>query len=168
MNHVKKILAPTDLSKLSLTGLRYAFNLARSFGAEVTVYHVINRDEIMQFSEQLKRFGNPVAIGRHTENLLEESQDALSHFLQDNLADLLPLVEVRTKVEMGLPYKNIVERAREDGADMIVMSTHGRTGFSHVLLGSVTEKVVRTAPCPVVSIHPEEEGESSERKIAAG
>ena len=164
MNHVKKILAPTDLSKLSLTGLRYAFNLARSFGAEVTVYHVINRDEIMQFSEQLKRFGNPVAIGRHTENLLEESQEALSHFLRDNLADLLPLVEVRTKVEMGLPYKNIVERAREDGADMIVMSTHGRTGFSHVLLGSVTEKVVRTAPCPVVSIHPEEEGESSERK----
>ena len=73
----------------------------------------------MQFSEQLKRFGNPVAIGRHTENLLEESQDALSHFLQDNLADLLPLVEVRTKVEMGLPYKNIVERAREDGADMV-------------------------------------------------
>jgi len=168
MNHVQKILAPTDLSKLSLAGLRYAFNLARSFGAEVTVYHVINRDEIMQFSEQLKRFGNPVAIGRHTENLLEESQDALSHFLRDNLADLLPLVEVRTKVEMGLPYKNIVERAREDGADMIVMSTHGRTGFSHVLLGSVTEKVVRTAPCPVVSIHPEEEGESSERKIAAG
>ncbi len=168
MNHVKKILAPTDLSKLSLTGLRYAFNLARSFGAEVSVYHVNNRDEIMQFSEQLKRFGNPVTMGRHTESLLEESQGALSHFLRDNLADLLPLVEVRTKVEMGLPYKNIVERAREDGADMIVMSTHGRTGFSHVLLGSVTEKVVRTAPCPVVSIHPEEEGESSERKIAAG
>jgi universal stress protein A len=168
MNHVKKILAPTDLSKLSLAGLRYAFNLARSFGAEVTVYHVINRDEIMQFSEQLKRFGSPVAIGRHTENLLEESQDALSHFLQDNLADLLPLVEVRTKVEIGLPYKNIVERARDDGADLIVMSTHGRTGFSHVFLGSITEKVVRTAPCPVVSIHPEEEGESSERKIAVG
>ena len=77
MNHVKKILAPTDLSKLSLTGLRYAFNLARSFGAEVTVYHVINRDEIMQFSEQLRRLGNPAAIGQHTENLLDESQEAL-------------------------------------------------------------------------------------------
>lgn len=166
MNQVKKILAPTDLSKLSLTGLRYAFSLAQSFGAEVTVYHVINRDEIMQFSEQLKRFGNPVAIGRHTENLLDESQDALSHFLRDNLGDLLPLVEVRTKVEMGLPYKNIVERAREDGADMIVMSTHGRTGFSHVLLGSVTEKVVRTAPCPVVSIHPSETA-NTEKKEAA-
>jgi nucleotide-binding universal stress UspA family protein len=168
MNPVKKILAPTDLSKLSLAGLRYAFDLAQSFGAEVTVYHVINRDEIMQFSEQLKRFGNPIAIGRHTENLLEESQDALSHFLQDNLGDLLPAVKFQTKVEMGLPYKNVVERAKEDGADMIVMSTHGRTGFSHVLLGSVTEKVVRTAPCPVVSIHPQEDRESSERKIEAG
>ena len=156
MNQVKKILAPTDLSGLSLTGLRYAFNLAQSFNAEVTVYHVINRDEIMQFSEQVKRFGNPIAIGRHTENLLEESQAALSHFLQDNLGDLLPTVKVQTKVEMGLPYKNVVEKAKEDGADLIVMSTHGRTGFSHVLLGSVTEKVVRTAPCPVVSIHPQE------------
>jgi nucleotide-binding universal stress UspA family protein len=122
----------------------------------------------MHFSEQLQRFGNPIAIGRHTENLLEESQAALSHFLRDNLSDLLPLVAVRTKVELGLPYKNIVERAREDGADLIVMSTHGRTGFSHVLLGSVTEKVVRTAPCPVVSIHPEEERESSASKIAGG
>jgi nucleotide-binding universal stress UspA family protein len=168
MNDVKKILAPTDLSKLSLVGLRYAFSLARSFGAEVTVYHVINSDEIMQFSEQLKRFNSPVAIGRHTENLLEESQEALSNFLRDNMAELLPLVKVRTKVEMGLPYKNIVERARNDGADLIVMSTHGRTGFSHVLLGSVTEKVVRTASCPVVSIHPEEERESSARKSAVG
>jgi nucleotide-binding universal stress UspA family protein len=168
MNDVKKILAPTDLSKLSLTGLQYAFNLAQTFGAEVTVYHVINRDEIMLFSEQLKRLVDPVAIGRHTVDLLRESQDALSNFLRDNMADLLPLVEVRTKVEIGLPYKNIVERARDDGADLIVMSTHGRTGFSYVLLGSVTEKVVRTAPCPVVSIHPEEEREGPERKVAAG
>jgi universal stress protein A len=168
MNNVKKILAPTDLSKLSLAGLRYAFSLARSFGAEVIVYHVINRDEIMQFSEQLKRFANPVAIGQHTENLLEESQEALSHFLRDNMAELLPVMKVQTKVEIGLPYKNIVERARNDGADLIVMSTHGRTGFSHILLGSVTEKVVRTAPCPVVSIHPEDEHESSETQVAIG
>lgn len=168
MNNVKKILAPTDLSKLSLAGLRYAFNLAQSFGAEVTVYHVINRDEIMQFSEQLRRLGNPVVMGQHTLDLLEESQDALSHFLRDNMAELLPLVKVQTKVEMGLAYKNIVKRARDDGADLIVMSTHGRTGFSHVLLGSVTEKVVRTAHCPVVSIHPEEERESSEGKITVG
>jgi len=168
MNDVKKILAPTDLSKLSLTGIRYAFSLAQSFNAEVTVYHVINRDEIMQFSEQLRRFGNQIAIGQHTVDLLEESQDALSHFLRDNITDPLPLVKVQTKVEIGLPYKNIVERARDDGADLIVMSTHGRTGFSHLFLGSVTEKVVRTAPCPVVSIHPEEEPESSERKVAVG
>ena len=161
MKDVKKILAPTDLSKLSLTGIRYAFSLAQSFNAEVTVYHVINRDEIMQFSEQLRRFGNQIAIGQHTVDVLEESQDALSHFLRDNITDLLPLVKVQTKVEMGLAYKNIVERARDDGADLIVMSTHGRTGFSHVLLGSVTEKVVRTAPCPVVSIRPEEEPENS-------
>jgi len=151
-----------------LTGLRYAFSLAQNFGAEVIVYHVINRDEIMQFSEQLQRLGNSVAVGRHAEHLLEEAQHALSYFLRDNMADLLSLVEVQTKVEIGLPYKNIVERARNDGADLIVMSTHGRTGFSHILLGTVTEKVVRTAPCAVVSIRSEEEHESLERKVAVG
>src|SRR5262249_11872735 len=159
MNDVKKILAPTDLSKLSLTGIRYAFSLAQKFGAEVTVYHVINRDEIMQFSEQLIRFGNQIAIGQHTVDLLEESQDALSYFLRDNIADLLPLVEVQTKVEIGLPYKNIVERARDDGADLIVMSTHGRTGFSHILVGSVTAKVGGHAAGAVNSIQHEEEHE---------
>jgi nucleotide-binding universal stress UspA family protein len=55
---------------------------------------------------------------------------------------------------MGAPDKNIVERAQADKVDLIVISTHGRTGLLHMLLGSVTERVVRTAPCPVVSIHP--------------
>jgi len=54
---------------------------------------------------------------------------------------------------MGAPAKNIVQEAKKEGADLIVMSTHGRTGLAHMLVGSVTEKVIRHAPCPVLSIH---------------
>jgi universal stress protein A len=55
---------------------------------------------------------------------------------------------------VGIPYRKIVEVAADEKLDLIVMATHGRTGFSHLFLGSVAEKVVRTAPCPVLTIRP--------------
>jgi nucleotide-binding universal stress UspA family protein len=64
------------------------------------------------------------------------------------------LVEVRQKVEIGSPATNILEEAERESSDLIVMSTHGRTGLAHMLMGSVTEQVVRNACCPVFSIHP--------------
>jgi nucleotide-binding universal stress UspA family protein len=62
------------------------------------------------------------------------------------------LIEIRQMVEIGVPYANIVELAEREGVDLIVMSIHGKTGFSHMLLGSVTGRVVPRAPCPVLSI----------------
>jgi len=57
-------------------------------------------------------------------------------------------------VEIGSPATNILEEAEREGSDLIVMSTHGRTGLAHMLMGSVTEQVVRNAACPVFSVHP--------------
>ena len=144
MERIKKILAPTDLSDLSQAGVRYAMELATTVGAEVTVYHVVGTDELMHH--------DPL---RALDHMLERSEAELGQFLEDYFSDLLPLVEVRKKVEIGAPDANIVEAAKKDGADLIVISTHGRTGLSHILVGSVTEKVVRHAPCPVLSIRPE-------------
>jgi nucleotide-binding universal stress UspA family protein len=62
------------------------------------------------------------------------------------------LVEVRQKVELGTAYSNITDLAEREAVDMIIMSTHGRTGLDHILLGSVTEKVIAHAPCPVLAI----------------
>lgn len=159
----KKILAPTDLSQLSKDGVRHALNLARSFGGEVTVYHVINYDEIMGYSREITTRAVTPPAGQ----LLESYQRALKQFLEHNFSDLLPLVEVRQKVEMGSPAKNIVERAQAEGADLIVISTHGRTGLSHMLMGSVTEKVVRMSRCPVLSIHPRPEETVGSQKTQA-
>ena len=150
MDRRKKILAPTDLSELSEVGVRSAMEMARSQGAEVIVYHVIGFEETTVPYE-----------GFYTESLArlvpQERKKLLAEFLRENFADILPQVTIRQEVEVGVPYKRIVEKAAEEGAELIVMSTHGRTGLLHMLIGSVTEKVVQRAPCPVLSIHPMKE-----------
>jgi len=142
MKKVEKILAPTDLSELSRVGLDYALELARGWGAEVTVYHVANAAELANY----KAFS--------LEDLLNKHEKSVAGFLNTHFAELLRLVEVRQKVAMGSPAENILDEAEREGSDLIVMSTHGRTGLAHVLMGSVTEQVVRNAACPVFSIHP--------------
>lgn len=155
MDKIKKILAPTDLSELSRVGVRYALDLARAIGAEVTVYHVLSPGDLMELRDEIERVNTTNYMSRQPRQLLEMHRTALSRFLKEHFSDLLPLVETREKVEMGKADKSIVNLAKTEGSDLIVISTHGRTGLSHVLVGSVTEKVVRQAPCPVLSIHPQ-------------
>jgi universal stress protein A len=143
MPRVRKILAPTDFSDLSKVGIRYALEMARDISAEVIVYHAID------VGEQWANRRTQVSLYR---NILEESRRLLDRFLAENFAGCIDLVEVRQVVEFGRPYKNIVEEAATEGVDIIVMSTHGRTGIDHVILGSVTEKVVAHAPCPVLVV----------------
>jgi len=141
MNKIEKILAPTDLSELSALGVRYALELSRGWGAEVTVYHIADGAELAS----CKAFS--------LQDLVEKHKKSLSQFLTDHFAELLPLVEVREKVEVGEPAASILAEAEKAGSDLIVMSTHGRTGLAHLLMGSVTEEVVRNAVCPVFSGH---------------
>jgi len=143
MARVKRILAPTDFSELSKVGIRYALEMARDVSAEVVVYHAI--DVGGQWQDR-----PPVVAAPH--DMLEESRRLLDKFLADNFADCIDLVEVRCAVEFGTPYKNIVEKAAAEGVDMIVMSTHGRTGLNHIIMGSVAEKVVARATCPVLVV----------------
>lgn len=164
--NIKKILAPTDLSDLSQAGVRYALKLASALGAEVTVYHAVNYDEIVEYGEEMKE---RVALDRTLPpgSLLETYQVALARFLKDHFSDLKSGVQIHEKVELGRAEENIVERAKTEGSDLIVISTHGRTGLSHILMGSVTEKVVRHAPCPVLSIRPQSGHKATEKASAA-
>lgn len=150
MDKIKKILAPTDLSDLSRAGVRHALEMARSLRAEVIVYHVISYEEV-----------NLPYEGFYTESLAkwlpQGRKKLLSEFLRENFADMIPKVEIKQEVEVGVPYQRIVEKAAKEGVELVVISTHGRTGLLHMLIGSVTEKVVRHAPCPVLSIRPAQE-----------
>jgi nucleotide-binding universal stress UspA family protein len=152
MKQVRKILAPTDLSDLSRAGVRYALETAALTGAEVVLFNVVGFSEATPYYD--------VDYGYLTEQLptqteiVEEHRRGLSKFVKENFAELAAPVKVTEVVEIGTPYEKIIDKARDDNADMIVLSTHGRTGLKHMLIGSVAEKVVRLAECPVITVRP--------------
>lgn len=155
-----RILVPTDFSELSCDAVRLALEIGRSDDAVVTLYHVVEYDEaaphygvlIYEFTPKSER---PVL------DLIEQRKRLLAAFLGEKFTDLLPHVKVHCEVEVGRPYRKILERA-EAGTDLIVMATHGRTGLAHALIGSVTERVVRLASCPVLSVHPKKIAEQTQ------
>jgi nucleotide-binding universal stress UspA family protein len=142
---IGQILAPTDLSELSCVGVRYALEFAESQGAEVILYYVVGiADDWLLARDEF----DPVR------GLVEDQECLLDKFVKEKLLDLTAKVKLHQVVELGVAYKRIVEKAEEESVDMIIMSTHGRSGFDHMLIGGVTEKVVRRANCPVLSIRP--------------
>lgn len=143
MKKVRKILAPTDLSDLSSVGVRYALEMARELSAEVILYHAVPLAE---------DWVPPRAETGRVREMLADETVRLEKFLTEKFADELNLVEITKRIEFGSANNNIVEVAEREGVDMIIMATHGRTGFNHLLLGSVAEKVIARATCPVLVI----------------
>jgi universal stress protein A len=143
---VQKILAPLDFSESSYKGLRYAFAFAKQFHAEVLVLHV---SEIPMWPTE-----GGIAISEGLiEDMQRESKERMSGVISEARRRKLP---ARTLARTGAPYHEIVEAAREEEVDLVVLSTHGRTGFKRLLLGSTAERVVRYAPCPVVVVRDKE------------
>ena len=151
MIKANKILAPTDLSSLSRPAVRYALEIGLEEGAEVIVFYVISVDGDW--------FGkndpyDPAGV------FVPRQKELLREFVNENFADMVGKVKITQIVETGIPYNKIVTKAEEESADLIVMSTHGRTGIEQVMLGSVTAKVVARAGCPVLSIRPQTKNSS--------
>ena len=143
MSKLRKILAPTDYSDLSIAGLRHAFESAYEAGAELIVLHVVEMGD--DWFSKSKNFG-PVRT------LMAEQKEFLDKFLREKFGAFMNLVEVSQRVELGTAYVNIAEMAEREAVDVVMMSTHGRTGLDHLLLGSITEKVIARAHCPVLAI----------------
>jgi universal stress protein A len=145
MLKMTKILYPTDFSDLSLVALKYAKSFAEQFSAELHCIHVL--DEAYQYWLMLGPDGVPA--GPNITQLVNTAQDQMNDFIKTHLSDIPKLT---TKVITGRPFVEIIQYAREEDIDMIVLATHGRSGLKHVLMGSVAERVVRKAPCPVLSV----------------
>jgi nucleotide-binding universal stress UspA family protein len=145
MQPFRTILVPVDYSSGSTTALRAAATLARAFEGRLLVLHLLPID--------LYVIGDyPVVMSDGA--LLEKERARLEEYIRATLTDgPLPAHEVH--VDWGSPFLDIVHVAAERHADLIVMSTHGRTGVRHLVLGSVAEKTVRLAPCPVLTVHAE-------------
>jgi nucleotide-binding universal stress UspA family protein len=139
-----KILYPTDFSELSLAALKYALSFARQFDAQLHCLNVV--DESYQYWLAMGPEGVP--IGPDTGLMIKTAKEQMDQFVKDHLSELPKVV---TKVITGRPFVEIVRYARQQAIDLIVIATHGRSGFKHVLMGSVAERVVRKAPCPVLT-----------------
>lgn len=136
MATLKKILAPTDFSDLSASGVRYACQWAKESGAELILFNVAILDETNR-------------IDKHD---LERHRARLDQFVADKLADISANVKIRKVVDAGDAYGAILDCADNEQVDLIVMSSHGRTGLARMLIGSVTDKVLRGAACPVLVV----------------
>jgi len=142
----QRILIPLDGSELSEQALEAAYPLARAFGGELLLVGVLDLTAGMYdvYAETLQ----PLNLRDQMESLLARSLDQAVAKVE---AEGLP---VRRFLEVGIPHEEIAGVAKREVADLIAMTTHGRRGLTHLLLGSVTEKVLRTAPCPVLVVRP--------------
>jgi len=151
MIDLQRILVPTDFSKSSSNALTYAGAFAEKFGAELYLIHVVQ--DLSLFIPEAVLVG-PVPAPP-AEQFLAAARTALERAIQ-GLS--FPGVTIHSEVLEGSAFDAIIRFAREKDIDLIVMGTHGHTGLAHLLLGSVAEKVVRLAPCPVLTVrHPEHE-----------
>jgi nucleotide-binding universal stress UspA family protein len=153
---VKAILAPTDFSEASREATATANDLARAFQAELVIVHVVST--VPPFPGNM---GSAAAVF----NADTYQSDLIKHWGGELNAFASQLVpgerKVRTIIREGDPGKNIVELAEQEGVDLVVIATHGRTGLKRFVFGSVAEKVVRHCPCPVLVI-PEGQQDSTE------
>ena len=143
MAEIKRILCPIDFSETSEHALRYAIDLASRLGADVRMVHAY----------QLPTYALPDGALLARPDFVQE----LTTELQKQLDELIHRysghgVDLEGKIVEGLAFSEVSRVAKEEGADLIVMGTHGRTGMKHLLLGSVAERVVRTAEIPVLTV----------------
>lgn len=145
---LKNILIPTDFSKHSEAAIHFALSLAKKFNSEIYFLNV---------SPPEFAFYSGMRTSVHTEVKREEERDVKKHreWLEEFVKKFnVEELRVNHLVKSGPPFLEIIIAAREINADLIVMGTHGRTGLSHVMIGSVAEKVVRKSPCPVLTVKP--------------
>lgn len=148
----QRILWPTDFSELSLHGGRYARGFAEQFDAEIHILHVvpppISPDVSVVVAAEV-----PVAVSE--QELMSAARTQLENLAREHFSGCGKLTLV---ARLGSPWQTICAYAREQEIDLIVTTTHGRTGLTHVLIGSTAERIVQHAPCPVLAVkHPQRE-----------
>lgn len=159
---LKNVLVATDFSDASTTALDYGRHFARMFGATLHVVHVVE-NVMARFAAD----AYPVVLPDLQKEVEEAGQKKLLAALQnEDFTQLNAVAVVRTS---AAPASAIAEYAKEAKVDLIILGTHGRGGVAHLLLGSVAERVVRIATCPVLTVrHPEREFIAPDALVTVG
>lgn len=144
MKPFQKILLATDFSDCAEEACAYALTLARKFDASLQILHVINEPV------DLRGFYVPhISFEQLEKEIADGAATMLETFCKDNLAGFN---NYTTAVASGVPFEEINRIAQEQDISLIVIGTHGRSGLDHLIFGSTAERVVRSAPCPVLTI----------------
>ena len=145
MIRLNRILFPTEFSEPASHARDYAVALAEKYGAELHVLHVVD--------------AGPPAYPDYAGSFWADYLGDLEMHARQRISEVVDAAwsrqhSVVTTVRQGTAYVEIIQYAREENIDLIVIGTHGRTGLSKMVMGSVAERVVRTAPCPVLTVRP--------------
>ena len=152
---IQKILCPVDFSKNSDHAMHYALAFAERHQAELVLVHVMDY-AAMDILDYPSAFEFSAQINERMREIADERLNQLAEVKRGEYGP------ITTRLTTGTPFLEIINLAREERADLIVMGTQGRTGLAQVFMGSVAERVVRKAPCPVLTVkHPDNESSRS-------
>jgi nucleotide-binding universal stress UspA family protein len=159
---LKQILVATDFSEPADAALTYGRALARNFGSTLHVVHVVGPVPVAVYGAEAYAFSTTEL----QQDIEEAARKQLNDLLIDN--DVPPLPAKAALITSETPALAIVDYATREHIDLIITGTHGRGAVAHLLMGSVAERVVRTAPCPVLTVrHPEHEFVIPDTLVAA-
>lgn len=151
MIKLRRILCPTDFSEFSNKSVHYGCELARAFDAELHLLHVLQ-----DYNTLAPATGEAFVV--FTDWLPQLTKQAQERLETQPRPEWGTSLRVQRHTVVGSTIDEVVKYAKENDIDLIVQSTHGRTGLKHFLMGSVAESIVRYAPCPVLTVrHPEHE-----------
>ncbi len=142
MINLKRILCPIDHSECSKEALKYAVSFAMKDNAKLYLLHVV---DIRTFNESIDAMSKQIPDEETLKQLKIKLLDCIPEEIRDDM-------NVEALVIQGIPFAEIISTAKSNNIDMIVLGSHGRTGIVHMMMGSVSEKVVRKAPCSVLTV----------------
>jgi nucleotide-binding universal stress UspA family protein len=142
---INNILFPTDFSQGARAAMDHAISLAQDYKAKLILFHVIQEISIAEWYIP-STLSVAEVVADIEKNAWQEMDKWAAEVSTKNIAG------VEKAVVRGIPFVEIIRAARAKNADLIIIGTHGRTGIDHMLFGSTAEKVVRKAPCPVLTV----------------
>lgn len=142
--NIRRVLVPIDFSDYSKGALKYSVNFVQYFKAEIHLVYVVE-PVIYPPDFSMGQIAIP-AMDLEMDKRAKEELDKLAK------KEIPAGIKIKTHVKTGKPYIEIIETSKENEIDLIIIATHGHTGFEHILFGSTAEKIVRKAPCPVLSL----------------
>ena len=152
MKTINRILCPVDFSGPSRIAVEHTVDLAKHFSAHIILFHSVSEIDHPPSPSYTLTPALTDQMMQITLHMTENANNAIKELIE---TDIPEGIGVEQRVDVGDPATSIVQAAKQENVDLIVMSTHGRSGIKGLFFGSVAEKVVRSAECPVLTIKPQ-------------